>query len=395
MSSDGSLLAQVRVFETPTTMKHGVGAISALADEATRRGMRRPLIVTDPGIVRSGLASRATEVLDAASVEYATFAEVFANPTVELVGTGSAFYRSEDCDGLIAIGGGSSIDTAKAIGVEASHAYRSILNFEYGHDPIEQRIPPLIAIPTTAGTGSEVTLWAVITDVKRKIKFNVGSPLLAAHVALIDPALHLGMPAWITASTGLDALTHAIECYTGFYAQPITDAVALMAMEYLSSSLRIAFAQGQNVDARYQCAMAAMLAGLSYGSESAGAVHAMSQTAGGFYDVPHGVLTAALLPRVMEYNWLGEPEKFARIAVSLGEDVRGLSREAAALKAVAAIRRLVQDLEIPSLREIGIRDDDVPTLAQLAAEDPQTIGNPRDIDRAGYERLYRRALTGS
>jgi choline dehydrogenase len=199
-------------------MVHGIGAIATLADEARRRGLWRPLLVTDPGIVRSGLAARATEVLDAAGVEYATFAEVFANPTVELVGTGSAAYRSEGCDGLIAIGGGSSIDTAKAIGVEASHAYRSILNFEWGHDPIERRIPPLIAIPTTAGTGSEVTLWAVITDRRRKIKFNVGSPLLAAHVALIDPALHLGMPAWITASTGLDALTHAIECYTGYYA---------------------------------------------------------------------------------------------------------------------------------------------------------------------------------
>jgi choline dehydrogenase len=203
------------------------------------------------------------------------------------------------------------------------------------------------------------------------------------------------MPAGITASTGLDALTHAIECYTGYYAQPITDAVALLAMEYLAGSLRIAFAQGQNVEARYQCAMAAMLAGLSYGSESAGAVHAMSQTAGGFYDVPHGVLTAALLPWVMEFNWLGEPERFARIAVALGEDVRGLSREAAALQAVTAVRRLVHDLEIPSLREIGIREDDVPTLARLAAEDPQTIGNPRDIDQAGYERLYRKALAGS
>jgi choline dehydrogenase len=166
-------------------------------------------------------------------------------------------------------------------------------------------------------------------------------------------------------------------------------------MEYLAGSLRIAFAQGQNVEARYQCAMAAMLAGLSYGSESAGAVHAMSQTAGGFYDVPHGVLTAALLPWVMEYNWLGEPERFARIAVALGEDTRGLSREAAAQRAVVAVRRLVQDLEIPSLRQIGIREEDVPTLARLAAEDSQTIGNPRDIDLAGYERLYRRALAGS
>jgi choline dehydrogenase len=385
-------IGRIREFETPTRLKHGIGAIATLGDEVGRLGMRRPLVVTDPGIVKSGLAARATAVLDGARVEYATFAEVFANPTVELVGRASAFYHSEDCDGLIAIGGGSSMDTAKSIGVEAAHAYRSILHFEYGHDPIERRIPPLVAIPTTAGTGSEVTLWAVITDTKRKIKFNVGSPLLAAHVALIDPELHLGMPAWITASTGLDALTHAIECYTGAYAQPITDAVALLAIEYLGRYLRVANAQGQNVEARYRCAMAAMLAGLSYGSESAGAVHAMSQTAGGYYDVPHGVLTAAILPWVLEYNWMGEPEKFARIAVAMGEDVRGLSIEAAAQKAAAAVRRLVDDLQIPSLREIGIREEDVPTLARLAFEDPQTIGNPRDIDRRGYEQLYRKAL---
>ncbi|MBI3979173.1 MAG: iron-containing alcohol dehydrogenase [Chloroflexi bacterium] len=385
-------MARVRTYETPTVMKHGLGAVDELAGEVRRLGIRRPLVVTDKGIVQSGLAARATEVLDRGGVEHRVFAGVVPNPAVELIGIGSEVYRTERCDGLIAIGGGSSIDTAKAVGVEAVHGGRSIINFEYGRDPLDRRIPPLIAIPTTAGTGSEVTLWAVITDPQRRIKFNVGGPEIAAHVALVDPLLHLGLPAHLTASTGMDAFTHAVECFTCAYAQPQTDAFALLAIEYLSRFLRVAYAQGQNVEARYRCAMGAMLAGLSYGSESAGAVHAMSQTAGGYYDVPHGVLTAAILPWVMEYNWMGEPEKFARIALAMGEDIRGLSLEAAAQRAVAAVWRLVDDLQIPSLGEIGIRDADVPELARLAFEDPQTIGNPRDLDLGAYERIYRRAL---
>ena len=203
------------------------------------------------------------------------------------------------------------MDTAKAIGVVVKNG-GSILEYEWADpQPIKKRIPPLITVPTTAGTGSEVTLWSVITDPARHIKYNVGGTgLIAAHVALIDPLLMLDMPAHITASTGLDALTHAIECYTCAYAQPWPDAVALWAMETLAQWLPIAFAQGHNQEARYKVAMAAMLAGMSYGTESAGAVHAMSQTAGGYYDLPHGVLTAAMLPPVMAYNYLGEPAKY-------------------------------------------------------------------------------------
>src|SRR5215472_16313498 len=264
----------LRTYQSPTRLVQRLGAIRELGSEAALLGIRRPLLVTDPGVKAAGLLDTALEALRSSDVEPVVFDRVKANPPVELVDAGAAEYKAQGCDGLVAIGGGSSMDTAKGIGVVAAHG-GSILSYEWGRDPIANRIPPMIAVPTTAGTGSEVTLWAVITDTNRKIKFNVGSPLLAAHVALIDPELHLGMPAWITASTGLDALTHAIECYTGYYAQPITDAVALLAIEYLARYLRVAYAQGQNVEARYKCAMAAMLGGLSYGSESAGAVHAM------------------------------------------------------------------------------------------------------------------------
>ena len=317
-------MINLRSFEVPTVVKHAPGALECLADQVTALGVKRPMLVTDQGLVKAGLVERATAVLEAGRVDYVLFDGVIANPPIKLVDDAAVLYKAEKCDGLIGFGGGSPMDTAKAIGVVAENG-GSILKYEWADpQPIVKRIPPLITVPTTAGTGSEVTLWSVITDPNRHIKYNVGGTgLIAAYVALIDPLLMLDMPAHITASTGLDALTHAIECYTCAYAQPWPDAVALWAIETLAQWLPIAFAQGHNVEARYKVAMAAMLAGMSYGTESAGAVHAMSQTAGGYYDLPHGVLTAAMLPPVMAYN------------------------------------------------------------------DPQTIGNPRDLTRKSYEQIYR------
>jgi choline dehydrogenase len=187
----------------------------------------------------------------------------------------------------------------------------------------------------------------------------------------------------------MDALTHAIECYTCAYAQPWPDAVALWAIETIAKWLRVAFAQGQNEEARYQMSMAAMLAGMSYGTESAGAVHAMSQTAGGVYNLPHGSLTASLLPPVMAYNYLGEPYKYARIAQAMGENTWGLTVWEAAELAIDAVAQLTEDVEIPTLPEMGIPEEDIPMLAKLAFDDPQTVGNPRDLTVAAYEKIYR------
>jgi len=233
----------------------------------------------------------------------------------------------------------------------------------------------------------------VITDPARKIKFNVGgTALIGAWVALLDPELTLALPPQVTAGTGMDALAHAIECYTCAYAQPLPDAVALLAMEYVGMYLRVAFAQGSNVEARYKMSQAAMLGALAYGKESAGAAHAMSQSAGGVHDVPHGALTARLLGPVMEYNYLGEPHKFARIAQALGEDIRGLSVWQAAEKAVAAVYQLTEDVEIPTLQQLGFGEDEIPLLAEIAFKDPQTIGNPRDLSYESYVKIYRRAF---
>jgi len=383
----------VRSFVIPTVMKHGLGAIQTLADEAKALGMKRPLVVTDPGIVKAGLLERATAPLKAANMGYAVFDRVAPNPPIATVDEGAAFYTREKCDGIIGFGGGSAMDTAKSIGVVAANG-GSILNYEWADpQPLQHRIPPTICVPTTAGTGSEVTLWAVITDPKRHIKFNVGgTPHIGAWVALIDPELTLGLPPAVTAGTGMDALAHAIECYTCAYAQPLPDSVALNAMEYVGQYLRVAFAQGHNVEARYKMSMAAMLGALAYGTESAGAAHAMSQSAGGVHDVPHGALTARVLGPVMEFNYKGEPQKFARIAQALGEDVRGLSVWQAAEKAVEAVMRLTEDVEIPTLQGLGFKEEEIPMLAEIAFKDPQTIGNPRDLSLPSYVKIYQRTF---
>lgn len=383
----------VRSFEIPTIMKHGLGAVSTLAEEVKDLGMKRPLIVTDPGIVAAGLLDRATSPLKAANLDCVIFDDVVPNPPISLVDSGARRYESEACDGIIGLGGGSAMDAAKSIGVVASNG-GSILGYEWADpQPIQKRIPPTICIPTTAGTGSEVTLWAVITDPERKIKFNVGgTALIGPWVALIDPELTLELPGAVTAGTGMDALAHAIECYTSAYAQPLPDSVALLAMEYVGQYLRIAFAQGNNMDARYKMCMAAMLGGMAYGTESAGAAHAMSQSAGGVHDVPHGALTARLLGPVMEFNYLGEPQKYARIAQALGEDVHGLSVWQGAEMAVEAVMRLTEDVEIPTLQELGFAEDEIPMLAKIAFEDPQTIGNPRDLSLDSYKQIYQRTF---
>lgn len=383
----------MQAYQTPTAFKHGLGALANLTDEVKALGLTRPMFVTDQGLVKAGLADEATNVLKTGGVDYVMFDEVVANPPVALVDRGAALFAQEGCDGLIGFGGGSSMDTAKAIGVVATHG-GSALDYEWADpNPIVRPISPLIAVPTTAGTGSEATLWSVLTDPERHIKFNVGgTPDIAATVALIDPLLTVNLPAHVTAGTGMDALAHAIECYTMAYAQPYTDAVALLAMEYVGQYLRIAFAQGHNQEARYKMSMAAMLGGLAYGTDSAGAAHAMSQSAGGVVNAPHGALTARLLGPVMEYNYMGEPQKFARIAQALGEDVRGLSIWQAAEKAVGAVYRLTEDVEIPTLQELGFSEEQIPLLARLANEDPQTIGNPRDIGYNGYVKVYQRAF---
>ncbi|KAB2491539.1 iron-containing alcohol dehydrogenase [Priestia endophytica] len=380
-------------FEIPTAIKHGIGAINHLGEEVKKLGVSKALLVTDPGIYNAGVVDPVTKNLKEEGIEVVLFNKVEPNPPVRLVAEGSSLYEKEGCNGLVAVGGGSSMDTAKAIGVEATHQ-GSVLDYEAaeGKKPLENRIPPLTTIPTTAGTGSEVTQWAVITDEEREFKFNTGGPLIAAHLTIIDPKLHVSMPPRVTAMTGVDALAHAIECYTMKFAQPITDAVALMAMEYAAHYIRRAYADGEDLEARYGMAQAAMLAGLSYGSESAGAAHAMSQTLGGIIPVAHGECVAAMMGPVMEFNWKGNPAKFARIAKAFGIDTSNMTTEEAAKASVNWMYELVEDLGIPSLEDQGVPKDMIERLSKEAMKDPQTVGNPHDLTQEKYEWIYNRCF---
>lgn len=378
----------VRAVEVPTRIVHGPGALARLGETLRELGVSRPLLVTDPGVAAAGLADRALEHLDDAVV----FDGVRPNPDIALVDEGAELYAESGRDGLVGLGGGSSLDTAKAIGVVARHG-GSIVDYEWGHEPIEQRIPPMVAIPTTAGTGSEVTLWAVVTDHERQIKFNVGgTALIGPHVALVDPELMLGLPPAVTAATGMDALSHAVECYTCDYHQPFSDAVALQAIELVAQWLRRAVENGADLEARTNMAHAATLGGMAYGTESAGAAHAMSQSAGGVHDCPHGALTARVLGPVMEYNAKAAPERHARIAQGLGVDTSGLDPLEAALAGVDEVYRLTEDVGIPTMTELGFSEDEIPMLARIAFEDPQTQGNAREVDVAAYEEIYARAF---
>jgi choline dehydrogenase len=379
----------VRTVEVPTRLIHGLGAISRLDEHLKELGVKRPLLVTDKGVVSAGLADEALEHLEGAVV----FDEVQPNPDIELVGRASAAYREAGCDGLVALGGGSSMDTAKGAGVEVVHG-GSIVEYEYGKTPLIRRIPPLVAVPTTAGTGSEVTLWAVITDHERKIKFNVGgTALMGAHVALIDPALMVGLPPAITAATGMDALSHGIECYTCDYHQPFTDSFALAAIEYVSQWLRVAYEDGGDLEARTFMAHGATFGGMAYGTESAGAAHAMSQSAGGVHECPHGALTARVLGPVCEYNAPAAPERYARIAQALGVNTVGLEPLEAAQAGIEELYRLTEDVGIPTMEELGFSEDEIPMLARIAYEDPQTIGNPREVGVSDYEEIYTNAFS--
>ena len=379
----------VRTVEVPTRLVHGPGAIFRLGELTGKMGVQRPFLVTDRGVVSAGLLDQALEHLEGAVV----FDEVQPNPDIELVGRASTAYREAACDGLVALGGGSSMDTAKGVGVEIVHG-GSIAEYEYGKAPITKRIPPLVAVPTTAGTGSEVTLWAVITDHERNIKFNAGgTALIGAHVALIDPELMLGLPPAITAATGMDALSHGIECYTCDYHQPFTDAFAMAAIEYVGQWLRVAYEDGTNLKARTFMAHGATVGGMAYGTDSAGAAHAMSQSAGGVHECPHGALTARVLGPVCEYNAPAAPERYARIAQGLGVNTHGLSPLEAAEAGIEELYRLTEDVGIPTMEELGFSEDEIPMLARIAYEDPQTIGNPREVEISDYEEIYRDAFS--
>ena len=366
----------------------GAGAIRHLPEEVKRRGLMKALIVTDKALVAAGAVKRVTELMDAHQLHWALYDEVVPNPTIAVVQRGVEIFKRAEADYLIAIGGGSPQDTSKAIGIIINNPEFADVRSLEGFAPTRNPSVPLIAIPTTAGTAAEVTINYVITDEEKRRKFVCIDPHDIPVVAIIDAEMMASMPPALKAATGIDALTHAIEGYITRGAWKLTDMPHLNAIEIISQSLRDAV-KG-DIEAVEQMALGQYVAGMGFSNVGLGLVHGMAHPLGAFYNVPHGVANAILLPQVMAWNADYTGEKYRHIARAMGvSDVETLSLAQARQAAVAAVKQLCRDVGIPaSLRDVGLKPDDVPALAQAALDDVCTGGNPREATLEAIKALY-------
>lgn len=354
-------------------------------------GFKKALIVTDKVLNEIGLVNKLTDTLSSNGIEYTIFDETKPNPTVTNVHDGLNQLKAEDCDFVISFGGGSPHDCAKGIALVATNG-GSIKDYEGVHKSKKPQLP-LVAINTTAGTASEMTIFCIITDEDRHVKMAIVDKHVTPILAVNDPALMMDMPKSLTAATGMDALTHAVEAYVSTAATPITDACALQAVKLISENLRQAVANGKDEEARNNMAYAEFLAGMAFNNASLGYVHAMAHQLGGFYDLPHGVCNAILLPHVQEYNKQVSSARLKDVAKSMGVNVDNLSDQEGADKALEAIRTLSKDINIPSgLTEIGAKEKDIPTLATNALKDACGLTNPKQASHEEIVAIFTNAL---
>lgn len=381
------------LFQSPTKVKFGVGASLELAALLAESGAKRPMIVSGTHVSKTAGFLRAKEALCREGYEPVLFLSAVPDPPIETVDEAAAFLRESGCDAVIAIGGGSSMDTAKAMAMLARNE-GSVREYLFGGSRTLERSPlPLLCVPTTAGSGSEVTAASVISDHENHVKLSVTNPRLFPRCAVIDPGMQLDMPAFVTATTGMDALTHAVESYVSQNASPFSDAYGAAAMKRIAANLRTACREPQNLEARSNMAVASCMAATAYASGGLGAVHGMAQALGGVANVAHGTANALLLPYVLEKNIRGNPVKFAGIAGFLGADTAGLSPEAAAELAVREVHRLAEDLNIPrTLREVGVTPDLFPAIIKRTMEYRLLKINPVPLTEKDIEEILQNAL---
>ncbi|MDE0314158.1 MAG: iron-containing alcohol dehydrogenase [Candidatus Poribacteria bacterium] len=382
-------------FSIPPTVITGAGASEKVGEQAKRLGGTNALLVTDPGIAEIGYADQTAKNLHNAKIGTSIFSDVTPDPTLQNVTDGLKQYRAENCDLIVSIGGGSAIDCGKGIAMKLTNDGKFA---DYmGVDKIPNPGAPLIAIPTTAGTGSEVTKVTVITDTDRNVKMMLSSACLLPAVALVDPLLSLTTPPHLTAAVGVDALTHAIEAYVSKRAQPITDALALEAIRLISGSLRQAWADGGNIPARTDMMLGASIAGMAFSNSSVALVHGMSRPIGAYFHIHHGLSNAVLLLDVMEFSVVGAPKRFADIAQAMGEPIDGLFPMKQADAAVSAVERLIDDIQMPRLGEIGIEKEKFEQVIEQMAADAIASGspanNPRQASAEEIVALYRKCFS--
>ena len=378
-----------RISLNPTSY-HGAGAIQEIVTEAKANGFTKAFVASDPDLVKFGVTAKVTDLLDAADIPYEVYSDIKPNPPIENVQNGVEAYKTSGADFIVAIGGGSSMDTSKAIGIIINNPEFADVRSLEGVAPTKNPCVPIIAVPTTAGTAAEVTINYVITDVERKRKFVCVDPHDMPIVAVVDPDMMSSMPRGLTAATGMDALTHAIEGYTTKAAWEMTDMFHLKAIEIISKSLRGAVEN--TPEGREGMALAQYIAGMGFSNVGLGIAHSMAHTLGAVYDTPHGVACAMMLPNVMEFNADVTGDKFANIAKAMGvEGVDDMSVEEYRAAAVAAVRKLSEDVGIPTVLE-ALKEEDLDFLAESAAADACTPGNPKEASLEDYKALFRKLM---
>ena len=378
-------------FFIPAVNIMGNGCLDEAMTAIRNYGFRNALIVTDAGLAKAGVAAKIAEKLALQDINAVIFDGAKPNPSIANVEAGLAVLKQHQCDFVLSLGGGSPHDCAKGIALCATNGGH-IRDYE-GVDRSAKPQMPLVSINTTAGTASEMTRFCIITDEERHVKMAIVDRNVTPLLSVNDPELMVAMPKGLTAATGMDALTHAIEAYVSTAANPITDACAIKAMELISQNLRQAVNDGKDLTARENMAYAQFMAGMAFNNASLGFVHAMAHQLGGFYDLPHGVCNAVLLPHVQTFNASVCAARLTDVAHALGADVRGLSPEEGAQAAIAAIRTLSRDVEIPAgLRDLGAKLDDIPILATNALKDACGFTNPRKADQGQIEEIFRNAF---
>ena len=377
------------------TSYHGSGAIAEIPNEIAARGFKKAFVASDPDLVKFGITAKVTDLLDAAQVPYEVYSDIKPNPTIENVQHGVEAFKASGADCIVAIGGGSSMDTSKAIGIIiANPEFEDVRSLE-GVAPTKNPCTPIIAVPTTAGTAAEVTINYVITDVERKRKFVCVAPHDMPVVAVVDPDMMATMPVGLTAATGMDALTHAIEGYTTKAAWAMTDMFHLEAIRLIAQNLRDAVAEaksGEPGSGREGMALAEYIAGMGFSNVGLGIAHSMAHTLGAVYDTPHGVACAMALPIVMEYNASETGEKYREIARAMGvAGVDDMSQDEYRAAAVAAVAKLGQDVGIPTKVD-GLKEEDLDFLSESAHADACAPGNPRDASVEDIKNLFRKLM---
>ncbi|MDD2733567.1 MAG: iron-containing alcohol dehydrogenase [Desulfuromonadaceae bacterium] len=386
-----ALADQTYGFYIPTVSLMGVGCSKEAGDQAKALGATKLLIVTDAGLAKMGVADTIKGYIEAAGLKAVIFDGAEPNPTDKNVHDGVKVYKDNNCDGIVSLGGGSSHDCGKGVGMVIGNG-GNIRDLE-GVNKSTKPMPPFLAINSTAGTASEMTRFCIITNTETHVKMAIVNWRCTPNIAINDPLLMVGMPPALTAATGMDALTHAVEAYVSTIATPITDACAIKAIELVAQYLSPAVANGENLEARDKMAYAEYLAGMAFNNASLGYVHSMAHQLGGFYNLPHGVCNAILLPAVSQYNLIACPQRFADIAVAMGEKIDGLSVSEAAEKAISAIRRLSASIDIPTgLKALNVKEEDLKVMSENAKKDACQFTNPRKATLEQVIEIFKAAM---